>query len=365
MYIYMSMKIRRLLFWGVGACMLCSCTSREKAVLEPHTFTIDTVYAHTPVMNQGRTQTCWSYTTASLLESEWLAREKDTLRLSPMYVARQKYLKQFDEYYYSQGYAEMRGGSLGHSFVRIVREDGLLPLEVYRGCPPDARGHDHRKLLKALKRLAGKAVDQRDFARYRQQAVALLDKEMGAVPDTFIYKGVTYTPRSFTDSLRMDVSQCRYLTSFTHHPFYTSFALEVPDNWGKGLYENLPLDELEAVVRTALQRGHTVAWDGDVSEKTFSAVQGMAVYPEHPVTQASRQKGFDAFETTDDHMMHIVGTAHDEQGRFYYLLKNSWGRGGKHKGFIYMSEDYFRAKTVSVMLGPSFSADPVFDNLTK
>lgn len=132
--------------------------------------------------------------------------------------------------------------------------------------------------------------------------------------------------------------------------FYTPFILEVPDNWEHQCYFNLPLDELEQVVRRALSAGKTVAWHGDVSEDTFSPRQGMALWTQHPVTQEMRQHEFERFLTTDDHMMHLIGTAHDEAGRFYYLLKNSYGRYGAYAGLLYMSEDYFRAKTVSVLL---------------
>lgn len=135
-----------------------------------------------------------------------------------------------------------------------------------------------------------------------------------------------------------------------HHPFHASFILEVPDNWEHQSYYNLPLDELEQVVRRALSAGRSVAWHGDVSEETFSSRQGMALWPQHPVTQEMRQHEFERFLTTDDHMMHLIGTARDEAGRFYYLLKNSYGRYGAYAGLLYMSEDYFRAKTISVLL---------------
>lgn len=277
-------------------------------------------------------------------------RSEDTLRLSPMYVVRQKYLDQFEAYYYSQGGEKIRGGSLGHTFLRVWREDGLMPLEAYRGVGQGIKRYDHGRLLKELKHLANKAVDSRDLPRYRTEVVALLDREMGAVPQTFLYKGKEYTPRSFADSLKLDPEDYVELTSFTHHPFHTSFILEVPDNWEHAPYYNLPLNELEEVVRQALANGYTVAWDGDVSEDGCDPWLGVAVWPRHPVTQADRQQDFEQYTTTDDHMMHIVGTARDEDGRFYYLLKNSYGRYGRHAGMLYMSADYFRAKTISVML---------------
>ena len=205
-------------------------------------------------------------------------------------------------------------------------------------------------LVPMMKKLAEEAVKHCDLPGYRKRAVALLDEQMGAVPDSFLYRGRSYTARSFADSLRFKAEDYVQLTSFTHHPFYTPFILEVPDNWEHQCYFNLPLDELEQVVRRALSAGKTVAWHGDVSEDTFSPRQGMALWTQHPVTQEMRQHEFERFLTTDDHMMHLIGTAHDEAGRFYYLLKNSYGRYGAYAGLLYMSEDYFRAKTVSVLL---------------
>ena len=329
---------------------LSACSRTEKR-LEAHVFVPDAVCAHTPALNQGRTSTCWTYASASLLESDWLAGHPgDTVRLSPMYMVRQKYLNQLDAYYYSCGREEIRNGGLGHSFLRVLEEDGVLPLEAYRGRRQGSKRHDHGALLKQLKKLAEEAVKHCDLPGYRKRAVALLDEQMGAVPDSFLYRGRSYTARSFADSLRFKAEDYVQLTSFTHHPFYTPFILEVPDNWEHQYYFNLPLDELEQVVRRALSAGKTVAWHGDMSEDTFSPRQGLALWTQHPVTQEMRQHEFERFLTTDDHMMHLIGTAHDEAGRFYYLLKNSYGRYGAYAGLLYMSEDYFRAKTVSVLL---------------
>lgn len=343
------MKPAFLLLLAVGMAA-CGGRSPEAVAGAGHTFTVDTAYAHTSPLSQGRTSACWAFATASFLESERLRLVGDTVRLSPMYAVRQKYLKQFDAYYYACGGEELRAGSLAHSFLRVWREDGLMPLPAYVGVGEGVRRYDHRRLLRRLKLLAARAVNHRDLPRYRRQAEELLDREMGIVPDTFTYKGVRYTPRSFADSLRLSPDNYVLLTSFTHHPFYVPFVLEVPDNWEHAAYLNLPLDTLERVVRSALREGYTVAWDGDVSEDGCDPWLGVAVWPRHPVTQADRQQGFEQYTTTDDHMMHIVGTARDEDGRFYYLLKNSYGHYGRHAGMLYMSADYFRAKTISVML---------------
>lgn len=338
---------------GLLLCVCCACADSKRPPVA-YNFENDTILPCTSVLNQGWTSTCWAYATASLLESDLLAVRDDTVRLSVMFVVRQKYLNQFDAYCYSRGREEIRNGGLGHSFLRVLKENGIVPWEAYRGQVPGKRGFDHRNLLKGLKHLAEKAVKEKDFQVYRKRAIALLDREMGPVPESFIYKGVRYTPLSFADSLHLNPEGYVQLASVSHHPYYEPFVLEVPDNWEHACYLNLPLDELEQTVRKSLRQGRTVVWHGDVSEKTFSNRYGVAVWPYSSVTQDTRQKGFENFTTTDDHMMHIVGTAHDEAGDFYYLLKNSYGKNGAYDGFIYMSEDYFRAKTISVLLSAEF-----------
>lgn len=325
----------------------CSSSKEENFVFN---FTNEILLPYTPVRNQGRTQTCWAYTMASMLESNRLSEGGDTVRLSVMYAVRQKYMKQFELYYYSKGTEEIRGGGLGHSFLWVLKDQGAMPDEAYVGYQPGAKYHDHRDLLKQLRSLAEKAVDTKDLHTYRKKAEALLDQCMGVVPERFLYNGIEYTPQSFADSLDFHAEDYVELTSFIHHPFGESFVLEVPDNWEHAPFYNVPIDSMEAYVQRAIRNGQTVAWDGDISEKSFLARSGVAIYSDSLVTQQERQEGFEKFETTDDHMMHIVGTAYDKEGKFYYILKNSWGRVGPYEGLIYMSQDYFRAKTISVVL---------------
>lgn len=329
--------------------LLSACSSEGKASLEL-TFTDEILLPHTSVRNQGRTQTCWAYTMASMLESDRLSEKGDTIRLSVMYAVRQKYMKQFEQYYYSKGTAEIRNGGLGHSFLWVLKEKGAMPDEAYKGNLPEAKYHDHRALLKQLKALAKEAVDKKDLPTYRAKAEALLDKHMGVIPQQFVFRGVEYTPRSFADSMQLAADDYVTVTSFTHHPFYSSFILEIPDNWEHGQFYNVPIDSLEVLVKEALQNGHTVAWDGDIHEEFFSASLGYATLSDTSVTQATRQQGFEKFETTDDHMMQLIGMAYDNQGYLYYILKNSWGKHGPYQGIMYMSQDYFRAKTISVII---------------
>lgn len=331
------------------AVCLSACSSPKEQQADMH-FIDDVILPHTSIRNQGRTQTCWAYSMTSLYESEYMETSGDSLQLSVMYAVRQKYMRQFEHYYYSKGYDEIRGGSLGHSYLQVFKESGAVPYDVYTGHQPDAKFHDHRTLLKELRSLGDEAVKRKNLPDYQLKAEQLLDEYLGKVPDSFTYNGLEYTPVSFAKSLGLSPEQYVQLTSFTHHPFHSWFVLEVPDNWEHAPFYNLPIDSLETCVKSALSDGRTVVWDGDISENGFLSRSGVAFYPQSPVTQSMRQEEFEKFRTTDDHMMHIVGTAHDENGKFYYVLKNSWGRRGAKQGYIYMSDDYFRAKTVSVVI---------------
>lgn len=224
-------------------------------------------------------------------------------------------MKQFEQYYYSKGYDEIRGGSLGHSYLSVFQEYGAVPYESYKGHLPEAKYHDHRELMKKLRSLADDAVDHKNLPDYRLKAEQLLDEYLGKVPARFMYKGQEYTPSSFAEFIGVNPRQYIELTSFAHHPFYSWFVLEVPDNWEHASFYNLPIDTLESCVKNALSEGQTVVWDGDICEDGFLSSSGVALYPTSPVTQSMRQEEFEQFKTTDDHMMHIVGTAHDEDGK--------------------------------------------------
>lgn len=345
-----NFRMRRILLFTVLVYLTTALFAGDKKQLPKHTFAVDKLCGYTSVLNQAKTSTCWAHATASLLESDRLFAGGDTVRLSVMYIARQKYLEHFNYHYYTRGRDRVRGGSLGHTSLRMIARHGILPTESYTGLTEGVTEHNHRELIKQLATWADLAVKERNLPLYREKAEALLDSLLGEVPQTFHYKGKSYTPQSFAAYLQLEPDSYVELTSFSHHPYYTSFILEVPDNWEHASFYNLPLDELERTVREALAKGQTVLWDGDMSEETFCPKQGMAIWEECPVTQESRQRGFEQFTTTDDHLMHIVGTAHDETGKFYYIIKDSFGDVGPYHGLIYMSEDYFRAKTVSVML---------------
>ncbi|HHS95016.1 MAG TPA: aminopeptidase, partial [Phaeodactylibacter sp.] len=183
-------------------------------------------------------------------------------------------------------------------------------------------------------------------------------------PATFEYKGKMYDPKSFAKDNGIRPDDYISLTSYTHHPFYEPFILEIPDNFSNGSFYNLPLDELMSIFDFAIHNGYSVAWDGDVSEKGFSAKNGIAILPQNPnrddlfikpgkeqqVNQEMRQSTFESFATTDDHLMHLTGIAKDQNGTKYFLIKNSWGEIGPQNGYLYMSEPYARLKTVAILV---------------
>ncbi len=345
----------------VGVCLMLGTV----ALQAQYTFTIDKRCEHTSVKSQDRTGTCWSFATTSFLESELLRMGKGTYDLSEMFAVRTIYKDKARNYILRQGKANFSEGSLAHDVLRAFAMGGAVPQEVYSGLLPGEERYDHSELVAVLKgMLDGVLKGEHPGNRWQEAFQAVLDVYMGEVPETFTYRGKKYTARSFAEELGLNPDDYISLTSFTHHPYYSRFVLEIPDNYSNGSYYNLPLDELVETVDRALELGYTVAWDGDVSEKGFSARNGLAVLPQNPmrsdlfqnpgpeleVTPESRQEAFMRFFTTDDHLMHIIGLAHDQNGKKYYIVKNSWGAVGPYQGTIYMSEAYFRMKTIAVTM---------------
>ena len=320
------------------------------------------------VKNQQKTGTCWSFATASMLESELLKATGMNFDLSEMYIVRKIYEDKAQNYILRQGNASFGQGSLSHDLMNVVKHHGLMPEEAYTGKPIGTQVHNHSELEKALKGyLDGILKSKNSSNNWRKGVSNILDVYLGEVPETFQYLGAEYTARSFADSLEITSSDYISLSSFSHHPYYEQFILEIPDNYSNGSYYNLPLDEFVSIIDYALIEGYTITWDGDVSENTFSWKNGIAILPENPqrtdlyedpgkeieVTQESRQLNFENFKTTDDHLMHIIGLSLDQKGNKYYIVKNSWGTNNPEKGYIYMSEAYLKMKTIAVTVNKS------------
>ena len=271
------------------------------------------------------------------MESELLRMGKGTYDLSEMFIVRQKYMNQLQDNYLRRGRGNIGQGSLSHTFMNAFRQVGIVPEEVYSGINYDSKTHNHVELAKYMKAIATTAIDMKKRSpEYFELINSLFDIYMGQLPEKFTYQGKEYTPKSFAESLGLNMDDYIELTSFTHHPYYEAFELEVPDNWEHARMYNLPLDELIAVTDHALRNGYTVCWDGDVSEKGFSFKNGVAInpevkkiedysttdrarfekmgegerleevykfekpFPEVQVTPEIRQEGFEAFVTTDD-----------------------------------------------------------------
>lgn len=342
----------------------------------------------TPVKNQASTGTCWCFATTSFMEAELLRMGKGTYDLSEMFIVRQKYMNQLQDNYLRHGHGNIGQGSLSHTFMRAFDQVGIVPEEVYTGINYDSDRHNHSELVKYIKVIADAAVQMRHRSlEYFKLVDSLFDIYLGKLPEKFTYQGKEYTPKSFAASLGLDMSDYVELTSFTHQPYYKPFEVEVTDNWEHAKMYNLPLDEFIEVTDYALKNGFSVCWDGDVSEKGFSFKNGVAInpevkkvddysttdrarfekmdekgrmeeaykfeqpFPEIKVTPEVRQEGYEAFVTTDDHLMHLTGIVKDQNGTKYYVTKNSWGtERNTFGGYLNMSESYVRAKTIYIMV---------------
>lgn len=362
--------------------------SATTAFGQGYQFTEQVTVPTTPVKNQASTGTCWCFATASFMESELLRMGKGEYDLSEMFIVRQKYMNQLQDNYVRQGRGNIGQGSLSHTFMNAYRQVGIVPEEVYKGINYDSEKHSHGEMVRYMHAIADVAVKAKKRSpEYYELINNLFDTYLGKLPEKFTYKGKEYTPKSFAESLGLNMDDYIELTSFTHHPYYVKFEVEVPDNWEHALMYNLPLDEMMEIMDYALNNGYTVCWDGDVSEKGFSFKNSVAInpevkkvedlsetdrarfekldekgrleevykferpYPEINVTPEVRQEGFESFVTTDDHLMHITGIVKDQNGTPYYITKNSWGtERNKFGGYLNMSESYVRAKTIYIMV---------------
>ena len=338
-----------------------------------YTFDVKVNLEHTDVKSQDRTGTCWCFASASFIESELLRQGKGAHNLSEMFVVNNVYFDKAQNFLLRKGKAQFGEGALAHDFLNAAGRHGMVPEEVYSGLTNGSRTHDHAEMAAVLEGMLKSIVDRRRLSDDWDDAYrAVVNTYLGELPEEFSYQGKTYTPKSFAESMGFNADDYVSYTSFTHHPFGKPFVLEIPDNYSNGQFQNVPVDRLVEIIDQALAKGYTVAWDGDVSERGFSQNRGVAVLPENPgrsdaltvpgpekeVTQEMRQDTFLDWSTTDDHLMHLVGMAHDQNGTKYYIIKNSWGESGPHKGYLYMSEAFVRLKTVAVIVHKDGVSEP-------
>lgn len=341
---------------------------------------------NTSVKDQNRSGTCWSFSGMSFLESELLRMGKGEYNLSEMYPVYKCYLLKGDKYVRLHGKTELATGGASNDVIDVLKQFGAVPEEAFPGLNYGADAHDHSELDAVLTNfLKGVVSGKKITTAWPTAYKAILNSYLGAEPENFTYKGVVYTPRTFANSLGLNPDDYIKFTSYTHHPFYTMYEMDVPDNWNHGMVYNVPLDEFQQIVEHAVNNGYSLVWGGDVSDQGFSWKKGVAIVPEtettdlsgtdrdkwetlsqaekrksaysferivpeKKITQEERQKNYDNWSATDDHGMHLVGIAKDQNGNVYYKIKNSWNTDNPYKGYLYMSVPFFRANTLDIML---------------
>ena len=353
-------------------------------------FTDGKIIRTTPVKNQNRSGTCWCYSTMTMLESEILRAGGPEMHLSEMWIVRHSFMDKAVKYVRLHGELNFAEGGASHDVTEGIKQYGIVPFEVYPGLNYGTDKPDFHELSAVLKAYLDAVIDASKGNRplstaWKRGFDAILDTYFGPCPETFTYEGREYTPKSFAESLPIDMDDYVDLSSFTHHPFYAPFIIEVPDNWMWASVWNLPLDEMMQTIDYALENGYTVAWGTDVSEKGFSRTKAIGIIPEadlegmsgteaekwgkltarekeaalykfdkpgkeRKIDQQMRQVAFDNYETTDDHGMVIVGTATDQIGNRYYKVQNSWDVMPPYDGFWYFSRPFVEYKTMSIMV---------------
>ncbi|MDB4710528.1 C1 family peptidase [Flavobacteriales bacterium] len=346
----------------------------------------------TEVQSQGRTGTCWSFSSLSFFESEIIRLNNGKHNLSEMFIARNAYIGKAENYLRMYGTFTFGPGGAFHDIPWVIRRYGIVPEEVYKGLNYGDTVHRHAEMEAILgatvKELAKKPQNGTLTPVWKKAYTGILDAYLGDLPDnvedfTFNYQGKEYTPMSYTKSLGLDMDNYISLTSYTHHPFYSKFVLEVQDNWAMQSGYNLPIDEFMEVMEQAIMNGYTFAWGADVSEKGFGYRDALAILPEDEstikkkgrdnkhfsdagaakisnafstpvkernVTQDERQIAFDNQETTDDHGMHITGLVEDQKGTKYFIVKNSWGKSNECDGYFFASFPYVKYKTMNILV---------------
>ena len=342
----------------------------------------------TPVQSQGQTGTCWSFSATSFFESE-IQRlgAKKPIILSEMYVVRKAYEMKAEKYIRMDGKINFGEGGAFHDAPLVISKFGIVPYEVYTGLN-GTENYNHGELFNQLNGVMNSIIERLGSPEginfdWKSKYNSVLDMGIGKDVSSFEYNGRKYTPISFAASLGLDMNNYVSLTSFTNHPMNSECMLEIPDNWAWGTSYNVSLDDLVETTISALKNGYTIAWGADVSEKWFSFKNGLAIVPADPamievigkddkryndagaerksnaflepmkelaITAELRQIGYDSKTTTDDHGMHIVGLYQDQNGTRYFLVKNSWGTNNLPKGYLYVSENYFRYKTINIYL---------------
>lgn len=342
-------------------------TIKSNLVTTPQ-FTVVKNNQATPVKNQGNSGTCWCFSSTALVESELLLKKQPETDLSEVFTVYNLYIDKAEKYIRRRSNTRFTEGGIQQDMLYAADNYGAIPQEIYPGIGKDTvLGHDSQMEAKLKNYLDKLLKDNPNTipANWKDDYKSILNSYLGAPPSTFTYNGKSYTPKTYAEQ-NVPIKLANYigLTSFQHHPYYTTFAMEVPDNYNSNMFYNLPLDDFIKSVKTAVMNGYTVAWDADVSNMGFQQNKGYAkwvstadeakqfdTFTEQKPNAEIRQQLFDTQVTTDDHLMQITGLAKDAKGNEYFIVKNSWGTGaGPFKGYIYVSMPYFTINTISILV---------------
>lgn len=320
---------------------------------DPLVFTVLKENPITPVKNQSRSGTCWDYATVGFFESEILRKTGRIYDLCEMFVANKNYVDEALFHVRMHGDSRFSEGGSADDVLAVLKTHGICPEEAMPA-PGSLTGDSLANFTEFFSVLTPyvEAVAKNKAKKLSHQWLegyqAILDAYLGKCPEKFVYEGREYTPRSFAESLGLDFDDYVSITSYTHHPFYTSFIIEAPYKWRPQQSYNVPLDSLMNIIDKALEKGYNVCWGGDVSGNGFNR-QGLAQEKTTP-TQELRQQRFDQWDSTYDHVMLIFGKAKDQYGHVYYMVKNSWGESGDYKGIWYMQDNYIALNTTYIFL---------------
>lgn len=331
--------------------------------------------ANTSVKNQGSSGTCWSYSGNSFLESEMIRIGRQPIEISQIFSARNAYVEKGKNYVRMHGAVTLGDGGSLHDVTNMLKKYGAVPQEIYTGLNYGTSKNKFGEMAALTEGLLVAAVKNPNgelTPNWIKAYEAVIDSYLGQVPQNFNYKGKSYTPQTFAkEVVGLNPDEYVEISSYSNAPYYTKTMLMVPDNWSFDMIYNVRLNDMTDIIDNALKNGFTVAWATDVSEKSFSWKNGVAYVPtvkvedmtaeekenmfngpkpEMEITEELRQKAFDNYQTTDDHGMHIVGVSKDQDGKEYYIVKNSWGATNDYKGYLYVTKNFIKYKTTAFMV---------------
>lgn len=352
--------------------------------IEPYRFETIIENPITSVKDQASSGTCWCFSGISFIESEIMRATGDEYDLSEMFVVSNAYYDKALKYVRMHGHLNFSPGSSFSDVLSVLKTYGIVPESEMSGLNYGTNQHLHFEMDEVLKGIVSALIknpNQKLSKAWKTGFRNMTAAYLGEIPSRFTVKEKEYTPKSFMESLGINMENYVDISSWSHHPFYETMVIEVPDNWRGQTAYNVPLDDMIAIIDNAIDNGYTIAWASDVSEDGFtgngiavvpdvtktmqgsdearwlgsSEVNGRALYtqtpcPELEITQELRQEGFDDYSTTDDHGMHIYGKAKDQNGTEYYMVKNSWGNAGPYNGIWYVSKSYVRYKTTDIVV---------------